>query len=317
MPPQPVTIPPSVEALRGRNAVWERWVDALPRLASALLREWALDADGTPDHRRGSLALAVRDADGRPLVLELACPDPDRAGAIPALKAWRGVGAVRLERADPRRGALLLERLGPTALDCVAEDEACRVLGGLYRSLHVPAPPTVPALAPGVLALLDGLQALGRDAPAPPRLVQRALGVGRELAADLQRPEADLRVVHGDLHGGNVLAADRAPWLVVAPCGFAGDPCYEPGQALWHRWPEILAADDAGEAIRRRFWTLVEAAELDERRARDWTVVRAMVALYRRVEPFRSAGRPLDAAAEASVTRYVTVAKACTNSVAT
>lgn len=313
---EPVIVPAAFDGYRRRGPQWARWLDGLPRLASTLLTDWALELHGPPEHGWGSLVLPVRDAQGRALVLKLAFPEPDTAGEIPALKAWRGEGAVRLERADPRRGAMLLERLGPADLNSVDEDDATRVLAGLYRQIHIPAPPTVPALAPFVVEWLDGLEAIGHHAPAPPRLVRQAIGVGRELASEMQQPRADLRVVHGDLHGRNVLAAQRAPWLVIDPSGFAGDPCYEPGPWMWNRWPEIRAAGDAGEAIRRRFWALVDAAELDERRARDWTLVRAMIALYWRVERFRRDGSPLDADATDWVTRCVTVAKAMQSVVA-
>ena len=69
-----------------------------------------------------------------------------------------------------------------------------------------------------------------------------------------------------------MLAADREPWLVIDPKPMSGDPHYEPAPMLWNRW------DGASRAtcgrLRRRFHTLVDAAGLDEDRARDWVVVR-------------------------------------------
>lgn len=305
--PDPVVLPPTFDAFRGRGPQWAQWLDGLPRLASDVLSEWQLTRDGAPDHGWGSLVLPVRDEDGRPLALKLTFPQPDTAGEIPALKAWRGHGAVRLDRADPRRGALLLQRLGPADLNSIGDHAACQVLGELYGTLHRPAPPTVPALACFVEGWLAGLEALGRQAPAPPRFVQQAVRLGRDLAADLQRPHAELRIVHGDLHGGNVLAAPDG-WLAIDPGGFAGDPCYEPGPLLWNRWDELAATGDVGDAVRRRFWAITDAAGLDEGRARDWTIVRAMISLYWRVED--SAGRELDAGARDWITRCVTVVKA-------
>jgi streptomycin 6-kinase len=43
---------------------------------------------------------------------------------------------------------------------------------------------------------------------------------------------------------------------------------------LWHRYDEL--AGDVREGLRRRFHTLVDAAGLDEDRARDWVVVRML-----------------------------------------
>ena len=41
---------------------------------------------------------------------------------------------------------------------------------------------------------------------------------------------------------------------------------------LWNRWDEL--GDNVRDGIRRRFHTIVDAAGLDEDRARDWVVVR-------------------------------------------
>jgi streptomycin 6-kinase len=35
-----------------------------------------------------------------------------------------------------------------------------------------------------------------------------------------------------DLHTGNVLAAQRQPWLMIDPKPYVGDPCYDLGQHL-------------------------------------------------------------------------------------
>ncbi len=108
-------------------------------------------------------------------------------------------------------------------------------------------------------------------------------------------------MIHGDLHYGNVLAAEREPWLVIDPKPVNGDPHYELAPMLWNRWDDL--AGDVRHGVRRRFYTLVEAAGFDEDRARDWVVVRmvhnAMWALQDgpRAEPGR-------------LTRCISVAKA-------
>ena len=42
---------------------------------------------------------------------------------------------------------------------------------------------------------------------------------------------------------------------------------------LWNRWDEVVATGDVRDAVRRRFHTIVDAAGLDEDRARDWVVL--------------------------------------------
>ena len=84
-------------------------------------------------------------------------------------------------------------------------------------------------------------------------------------------------LVHTDLHYENVLAADRDPWLAIDPKPLSGDPHFEPAPMLWNRWEEIVASGDVRTAVRRRFHTLVDAADLDEDRARDWVVLRLLI----------------------------------------
>ena len=85
------------------------------------------------------------------------------------------------------------------------------------------------------------------------------------------------RLIHTDLHYGNVLAhassdTGRAPWLAIDPKPVNGDPHYEIAPMLWNRFEEL--AGDVRHGVRRRFWTLVDAAGFDEDRARAWVVVR-------------------------------------------
>jgi streptomycin 6-kinase len=84
-------------------------------------------------------------------------------------------------------------------------------------------------------------------------------------------------MIHGDLHYENVLAADREPWLAIDPKPMSGDPHYELAPMLWNRWEEAVETGDLREAVRRRFFLLVDHAELDEERARDWVIVREVL----------------------------------------
>ena len=93
----------------------------------------------------------------------------------------------------------------------------------------------------------------------------RRFALSRELAAD---PATTGRVVHGNLHYENVLAADREPWLAIAPRPMNGDPHYELAPMLWNRWDELSGQIRGG--VQRRFYALVDAAGFDEERARAW-----------------------------------------------
>ncbi len=147
-------------------------------------------------------------------------------------------------------------------------------MAGLYPRMHVPALPQLRTVTSYVDRWLDELAALPRDLAPPRRLVEQALSLGRDLVAD---PASTGRMIHGDLHHENVLAAEREPWLVIDPKPMSGDPHYEPAPMLWNRWDDVVASGDVRAAVRRRFHALVDAGGLDEDRARDWVVVRMVL----------------------------------------
>jgi len=254
-----------------RGPRWAAWVEGLPATVRLLIEQWRLRQDGDPTHGHCSLVLPVRTAEGAAAMLKVGFPDEESEHEHLALQRWGGRGAVRLLSADPHHRGLLLERLSSTDLSTVSDAQACRVVADLYRRLHIPAMPQLRPLSSSVDRWTSELSGLARNAPIPRRLVEQAIALGTELAAD--RAVAD-RVIHTDLHYANVLAGEREPWLVIDPKAVNGDPHYEIAPMLWNRWDEI--ACDTREGVRRRFWMLVDAAGFDEDRARGWVIVRVV-----------------------------------------
>jgi streptomycin 6-kinase len=323
-------LPAPVLAFADRGPDWAAFVDALPRTVEELLDGWHLEPEGALLHGECALVLPVRTDDDGEAVLKVGFVDEESRHEHLTLATWDGRGAVRMLRADPARGALLLERAGPTALTSRPVLEACEVVAGLFPLLHVPAPRRLVPLSSLVGRWTEELHALAGDLPLPRRLVQQAVSLGRAFATD---PATDGVAVHTDLHDGNVLASRRPgggagpwaaegagggagpwaaeeEWLVIDPKGVSGDPHYEPAPLLWNRWDEVRAAHDARFAVRRRFHTVVDVAGLDEDRARDWVVVRMLHDALWTVQDARDQGRGLTAADRDHLTVCVTVAKA-------
>ncbi len=249
-----------------------------------LVDEWKLRADGDAIRGSHSAVLPVRAPDGAAAVLKIGHSEHEHL----VLRRWNGDGAVRLLRADPHRRAVLLERLRQESLSSLADVDACEVVAGLYRRIHVPAMPQLRTLTSSLDEWADDFAALPRSAAIPHRLVEQAITLCRELAT----LPAD-RVLHGDLHYESVLAAGREPWLVIAPKPVNGDPHYELAPMLWHRWHEL--AGNLRSGVQRRFYALVDGAGFDEDRARAWVVVRVVR---------QAMGDP------ANLTKYVALAKA-------
>lgn len=263
-----------------------------------LLAQWELRPEGAATHGSGSQVLPVRTTDGVPAVMKISRPDAGSEHAHLVLRRWDGSGSVRMLRADPHRRALLLERLLPPTLDTLPDIEACQVVAGLHRRLHVPAMPQLRSLAEHVERWSRDFDSLPRSAPIPRRLVEQASALSRELT---DHPTGDDVVLHGDLHYGNVLAGLREPWLAISPKPMNGDPHYELAPMLLHRWDEL--AGRIRDGLQARFYALVDGAGLDEERARAWVVVRVVHDAIRELVH--------GARADADVlTRCVTLAKA-------
>ena len=264
-------LPAGVLEMRARGDDWAAWVDRLPAMTRDLLDEWDLTVDGALMHGYCSLVVPVQTGDGQPAALKLHTGvDADESDFEHlALHHWHGDGTVLLLRADPHRRAMLLERLHQRDLTSVGDIEACEIVAGLYPRIHVPALPQLRTLTSYVERWTADLAALPADAPIPRRMREQCVALARDLVAD---PASVGVIIHGDLHYENVLAADREPWLVIDPKPMSGDPHYEIAPMLWNRFDEL--GDNLRDGIRRRFHTIVDAAGLDEDRARDWVVVR-------------------------------------------
>ena len=270
----PVEIPAGLLVVASRGQDWADWLDRLPRLTRELLDEWQLRVDGTSAYGNCALVVPVTTADGQRAVLKVQFPHWEAETEHLALRAWAGNGVVQLLRADPRRFALLLERLEPRDLTTIDALDACEIVGSTYKRLHVPAGPQFRTLSGELKRWLERFRQLPASAPVPHRYVEQAIALSEDFVED---PDTDGRLIHTDLHYENMLAAEREPWLVIDPKPLSGDPHFEVAPLIWNRWDEIVASGDLRFAVKQRFYTAIDAAGLDEERARDWVIVRQML----------------------------------------
>jgi len=218
-------------------------------LAAAVARDWGLKL-GEP-YPPGAASVCVVRAelpDGTPAALKISDPHRESEQEADALERWKGDGAVRLLRRDDERQALLLERCEP----------------GTFLSAGAPDPLGV---------LIELLPRLWVDARGFHTLEEEVAWWGLEgavghLAQELAETQGELVLVHQDLHGDNVLAAEREPWLVIDPKPLAAErefavaPIVRSGE-LGHSKRDVLYRLDR----------LCNELSLDRERARGWTIV--------------------------------------------
>ena len=200
------------------------------------------------------------------VVLKVQFPDRESEHEADALRVWDGDGAVRLLDHDPERRALLLERARPgTPLSELEADDALDVAIGLLPRLWKPAGapfrPLADEAAWWVSYLPDEWEQAGR--PFERRLLDAALDALEGLAPT----QGEQVLLHQDLHAGNVLRAEREPWLVIDPKPLAGER--EFGIAALVRGGEL---GDARRDVLHRLDRLTAELGLDRDRARGWAL---------------------------------------------
>jgi len=266
--------PPALPAVVRNKALAAgaaQWISDLPELAAELERDWSI-ALGPPyqDATEAFVAQATL-SDGTPAVLKLHIPRPgDHARReITVLRLAGGQGCARLLRADPARGALLLERLGRSlhqlSLPVARRHEIlCAAAARIWR----PAPGCGLPTGAGKGRYLAGFitaawEELGR--PCSERAIDDALAcaAARTAAHDDERAV----LVHGDVHQWNALQ-DGGGYKLVDPDGLLAEPEYDLGILMREDPIELLRGDP-----RERARWLAARCGLDATAIWQWGVV--------------------------------------------
>jgi streptomycin 6-kinase len=242
-------VPPAVEA-KARQAGAESWLAALPDLIAGLERDWSITVGSAfPDATEAFVAEAVQ-AGGERAVIKLMVPRPGDhlAHEITTLRLGGGTGLVELLRADIDRGAMLLERLGPSLAGYGFPLELrLRILTGLASAIWRPAPdcglPTGADRGRGLVAFITRMWP-ELDRPCSEAAVEHALAcAGRRIAA---HDDERAVLVHGDVHQWNTLRVDddpRSGYKLVDPDGLLAEPEYDLG-VLMREDPLALITGD-------------------------------------------------------------------------
>jgi len=220
--------------------------------AEAVAAEWGLSLGEPFALSRYSYVAPVGDE----LVLKVAwAGDEESLDEAAALALWAGDGAVRLERADAGRRALLAERAVPgNDISELDEDEATAIAVDIATRLWRPAAPPFRPVADWIPRWLANNES---------SLTPFARQVWESL-----EPGAGW-VTHGDFHHHNILR-HRDRFVAIDPKPYLADREYDLFSFL--RNPLSYRMVDR-ERTERRIAAFV-AAGLDDYRIRAWAIVR-------------------------------------------
>jgi streptomycin 6-kinase len=252
-----------------------QWVAGLPATVAELAGRWSLRL-GEP-YQPGGLAswvAPVWDAAGQELVLKVGWRHDEAAHEADGLRAWGGLGAVLLHdaRVFDSTSALLMERCQPgtTLRLSVSEPEQDSVVAGLLQQLWTASPGAYP-FRPLQVMCDDWASRFEHRLAASPGLADPGLArAGMELFRALPATAEQQVLLCTDLHAGNILAAQREPWLMIDPKPYVGDPAYDLTQHLINCW-ERLWVDPVGLAR-----GMAGLLELDSDRVIQWLFARCV-----------------------------------------
>jgi streptomycin 6-kinase len=222
----------------------------------------------------GPIATVVRaeSADHGAVALKVARRDYEEEHQAAGLRRWDGDGTVRLHAAvdvDDEHAALLLERCEPgTVLRVRPEPEQDEVVASMLRRLWRPAGAPFRPLADLCDRWADEHEAkvAAHGSPLDDGLRREGIALFRALPASAARHV----LLCTDLHAGNIVAAQREPWLVIDPKPFVGDPTYDALQHMLNCTERLTVAPL--ELVAR----MADLLELDRERLRLWLFARCV-----------------------------------------
>lgn len=255
-----------------------QWLASLPGTVDELALRWSLAEVGRPFQPGGaaSWVAAARTTGGERVVLKVGWRHDEALHEADGLRAWDGEGAVRLLEASTfgHTSALLLEACQPgtTLSEVLPEPEQDTVVASLLPRLWITPPSGHPfrSLQSMCDAWADEFDV--RSATSDPGVSTLDPGLahaGIELLRELPRTTKQCVLLCTDLHAGNILAAEREPWLIVDPKPYLGDPAYD---ALQHMLNCDRLTTDPSALARR----MAHLLDLDAARLRQWLFARCV-----------------------------------------
>lgn len=293
----PFVAAPDVVRSKAIAAGAHGWLADLPNLIESIEHDWSIEVGAVFGDATEAYVAAATMGDGTEAVLKVLVPrDGDAARhEITVLQLAGGEGCVRLLRSDVDRGALLLERLGPSLHDLgLPIDERHEILCATAQRLWRPAPHCgLPTGAQKGRWLVDHIVSAWHelDRPCSVQAIDHAVACAERRIAAHDDERAVL--VHGDVHEWNVLRGHDG-YRLVDPDGLLAEAEYDMGIVMREDPVELMVGDP-----RDRARLLAARTDCDTTAIWEWGVVeRVSTGLLAERIGLQPVGRQMLAAAE-------------------
>ncbi|MBT8218660.1 MAG: aminoglycoside phosphotransferase family protein [Bacteroidia bacterium] len=244
-----------------------QWVDALPSTIDTICRKWNLDL-GQPFEEQVTCSFVApcRFDKHQAAILKIGLPHPEALHEIEGLQLLNGDPTVKILAIDKASNAMLLEKCIPgTHLAAEPPDVQDKVITSALKKIWStpydtqvfrPLKAMVQLWNEGTIANLN--QFPDSD------LAKEGCRIKEELAES----NKDHVLLATDLHAGNVLSAQRQPWLIIDIKPYYGDRTYDLTQYLLNN-KDRLAQNPHGTLSR-----LSDLANVEFERLQLWMFAR-------------------------------------------
>lgn len=269
-------IPQYLKDIAKLSEEYDTWVNNLENTVSEIQNKWNLKlGKAYTENASCSYVISCVQANGNEAVLKLCIPHFEADDEAKGLQLLNGHPAVQVINCDKSTGAILLEKCDPGYSLKKEKPETqdqiiCQKLQEIWST-----PIQANDLRPlEVLVHKWNKEALEKINVYPDiGLAQEGMAIKNDLIKSTSKHV----FLTTDLHAGNVLKAQREPWLVIDIKPFIGDPAYDLTQHLLNNIdrlqesPEIflktLSENTKCEFERIRLWiTSRLACEFDGKR---------------------------------------------------
>ncbi len=262
-----IPIPEQVATNCRQTVEGTAWLEQLPKAIADLKQRWSLTLSPPfAEEASCSWVAPCFRRDGTPAVLKIGLPHMEAENEIDGLLFWDGDPTVFVLEAAPELNAILLERCEPgTTLREQPENEQDRVIAKLLRRLWRTLPDAHPFRPLSEMIAAWSKESMEQADRWPDAgLAKEGLHI---LEALLNDAPCDV-LLATDLHAGNVLRAQREPWLVIDPKPFYGDPAYDATQHL------LNCKERLGSKPKSTIGRFADLLGVDRERVQLWTFAR-------------------------------------------
>ena len=262
-----MTLPPSLQKLANQSAQNQNWVNSLPNILQKLQVKWNLQI-GNPytEHVSCSYVAPCIVNGTEKAVLKIGMPHEEALHEIEGLQVLKGNPTVQLLAFDKASNSMLLEQCVPgthlkTQKQSVQDQLICEMLSVIWSTSY---PPNLfrPLAAMVEQWNRETYENLDRFPDTDLALK------GCKLKEDLIASSQESVLLATDLHAGNVLKAERKPWLVIDIKPYVGDRTYDLTQHLFNN------LDRLRRQPKQMIEDLAQLAEVDGKRLKDWLFAR-------------------------------------------